>query len=78
MADPEYAGRLIEVRLAMDTERFEVEISDEGRGFDAGQLAPPQPDSEMAPHCGRGPAHHSARDGRSPLQREGEPGTAGA
>ncbi|WP_243382939.1 response regulator [Geothrix alkalitolerans] len=54
MADPEYAGRLIEVRLAMDTERFEVEISDEGRGFDAGRLSPPQPDSEMAPHCGRG------------------------
>ena len=30
MADPEYAGRIIEVRLAMDTERFELEISDEG------------------------------------------------
>lgn len=54
MADPEYAGRLIEVRLAMDTERFEVEISDEGKGFDAERLTPPRPDSDMAHHCGRG------------------------
>ena len=54
MADPEYASRLIEVRLAMDTERFEVEISDEGPGFDASRLSPLPPESEMAPHCGRG------------------------
>ncbi|HEX4845043.1 MAG TPA: response regulator [Geothrix sp.] len=54
MADPAFAGRLIEVRLAMDTERFEVEISDEGPGFDASRLAPMLPDSDMAPHCGRG------------------------
>lgn len=54
MADPIYAGRLIEVRLAMDTERFEVEISDEGAGFDASKLSPLRGDSEMAPHCGRG------------------------
>jgi CheY-like chemotaxis protein len=54
MEDPHYAGRLIEVRLAMDTERFELEISDEGRGFDASQVSPLPPDSEMAPHCGRG------------------------
>ncbi|BDU69860.1 two-component system response regulator [Geothrix oryzae] len=54
LEDPHYAGRLIEVRLAMDTERFELEISDEGRGFDAGQVSPLPPDSEMAPHCGRG------------------------
>ncbi|WLT30353.1 response regulator [Geothrix sp. PMB-07] len=54
MADQAYAGRLIEVRLAMDTERFEVEISDEGKGFDASKLSPLRGDSEMAPHCGRG------------------------
>jgi CheY-like chemotaxis protein len=54
MADPQYAGRMVEVRLAMDTERFEVEISDEGRGFEASRLMPLQPDSDMAPHCGRG------------------------
>lgn len=54
MAAPEYASRLIEVRLAMDTERFEVEISDEGPGFDASRLSPLPPESEMAPHCGRG------------------------
>ncbi|MDP1833165.1 MAG: response regulator [Geothrix sp.] len=54
IADPAYAGRLIEVRLAMDTERFELEISDEGRGFDASRMTPPPKDSEMAPHCGRG------------------------
>jgi hypothetical protein len=54
MAEPAYAGRLIEVRLAMDTERFELEISDEGQGFDASQIAPLPGDSEMAPHCGRG------------------------
>jgi len=54
MQDPAYAGRLIEVRLAMDTERFELEISDEGQGFDASQLSPLAGDSDMAPHCGRG------------------------
>ena len=54
MADPTYAGRLIEVRLAMDTERFELEISDEGKGFDASQMSPLERDSEMVPHCGRG------------------------
>jgi CheY-like chemotaxis protein/anti-sigma regulatory factor (Ser/Thr protein kinase) len=54
MADPDFAGRLIEVRLAMDTERFEVEISDEGKGFDAGRVLPLAGDSDLAPHCGRG------------------------
>ncbi len=54
MADPNYAGRLIEVRLAMDTERFELEISDEGKGFDASKVSPLAKDSELAPHCGRG------------------------
>jgi len=54
MADPEYAGRLIEVRLAMDTERFELEISDEGKGFDASRISPMTGDSDMVPHCGRG------------------------
>jgi CheY-like chemotaxis protein len=52
--DPAYAGRLIEVRLAMDTERFELEISDEGPGFDASRMTPLPKDAEMAPHCGRG------------------------
>ena len=54
LADPAYAGRLIEVRLAMDTERFELEISDEGKGFDASRMSPMAGDSDMAPHCGRG------------------------
>lgn len=54
MRDPAFAGRLIEVRLAMDTERFELEISDEGRGFDASEIFPLPKDSDMAPHCGRG------------------------
>ena len=54
MADPNYAGRLIEVRLAMDTERFEVEISDEGKGFDASRMKPLPKDSDMLSHCGRG------------------------
>ena len=54
MTDPTYAGRLIEVRLAMDTERFELEISDEGRGFDASRMSPLSGESDMAPHCGRG------------------------
>jgi DNA-binding response OmpR family regulator len=54
MADPVYAGRLIEVRLAMDTERFEVEISDEGQGFDASQMKPLPKGSDMSSHCGRG------------------------
>ena len=54
MADPVYASRLIEVRLALDTERFELEISDEGKGFDASRLSPLPGDSDMAPHFGRG------------------------
>jgi DNA-binding response OmpR family regulator len=54
MADPVYAGRLIEVRLALDTERFELEISDEGNGFDASQMKPLPKDSDMSSHCGRG------------------------
>ena len=54
MADPAFAGRLIEVRLAMDTERFELEISDEGKGFDASRMSPMSRDSDMAPQCGRG------------------------
>lgn len=54
MADPAYAGRLVEVRLAMDTERFELEVSDEGKGFDTSRQSPLPPDTEMAPHCGRG------------------------
>jgi CheY-like chemotaxis protein len=54
LADPAYAGRLVEVRLAMDTERFELEISDEGKGFDASRMLPLAGDSDMAPHCGRG------------------------
>lgn len=53
MADPHYAGRLIEVRLAMDTERFELEISDEGQGFSGKVLNFPK-DSDMVPNCGRG------------------------
>ena len=54
MADPVYAERLIEVRLALDTERFELEINDEGSGFDASRLAPQDVTSDMAAHCGRG------------------------
>lgn len=54
MADPVYAGRLVEVRLAMDTERFELEISDEGPGFDTSRLSALPPDAEMALQCGRG------------------------
>ena len=54
MADPAHAGRLIEVRLALDTERFEVEITDEGNGFDASRIAPLPGHADMASHCGRG------------------------
>jgi len=54
MADPRYAGRLIEVRLALDTERFELEISDEGPGFDTSRLTLPPPGSDLASHFGRG------------------------
>ena len=54
MADPSFAGRLVEVRLAMDTERFELEISDEGKGFDTSQMPALPKDSEMCSHCGRG------------------------
>ena len=54
MADPAFAGRLVEIRLAMDTERFELEINDEGKGFDASQMSPLPKGSDMGSHCGRG------------------------
>ena len=54
MADPRYASRLIEVRMAMDTERFELEVSDEGRGFSGSRISHLPKDSDMMPHCGRG------------------------
>jgi DNA-binding response OmpR family regulator len=54
MANPAYASRLVEVRLAMDTERFELEISDEGRGFDTSRMNPLPPGADMVTHCGRG------------------------
>jgi DNA-binding response OmpR family regulator len=54
MSDPAFAGRLIEIRLAMDTERFELEINDEGKGFDTSRVSPLQKGSDMCSHCGRG------------------------
>ncbi len=54
MADPDFARRLIEVRLAMDTERFELEINDEGKGFDASQKSQLPKDSDLNSHWGRG------------------------
>src|ERR1035438_1756702 len=54
MSDPVFAGRLIEIRLAMDTERFEVEISDEGNGFDTSRMSALPKGSDMGSHCGRG------------------------
>ena len=54
MADPRYAGRLIEVRLALDTERFELEISDEGPGFDTSRLTLLPPGSDLVSSSGRG------------------------
>jgi len=54
MSYPVFAGRLVEVRLAMDTERFELEISDEGEGFNTSQLSTPPKDFDMRSHCGRG------------------------
>ena len=54
LADPAYAGRLIEVRLAMDTDRIELEITDEGHGFDTSKMAQDPRESEVATQCGRG------------------------
>lgn len=54
MADPAFAGRLIEVRQAMDTERFELEITDEGRGFDTSRASLDPGGADVAAHCGRG------------------------
>jgi anti-sigma regulatory factor (Ser/Thr protein kinase) len=54
MSDPVFAGRLIEIRMAMDTERFEVEISDEGNGFDTSRMSALPKGSDMGSHCGRG------------------------
>ncbi len=54
LADPQYRERLIEVRLAMDTERYQLEISDEGPGFDTSRLTLPPPGTDLAPQFGRG------------------------
>ena len=38
----------------MDTDRIELEITDEGQGFAAGQVAQEPLGSDVAPQCGRG------------------------
>ena len=52
-AEEDPYGRLRQKRMA-DPERFELEICDEGKGFEASRISPMTGDSDMVPHCGRG------------------------
>lgn len=54
MADPRYASRMIEVKLALDTERYQLEISDEGPGFDTSRLGALPAGPELGANFGRG------------------------
>lgn len=54
LADPGYASRLIEVKLALDTERLDVEITDEGPGYDTSIATRVSGDWEGATQFGRG------------------------
>ena len=54
LADERYASRLIEVKLALDTERYQLEISDEGPGFDTSHLSTPPSGSDLGANFGRG------------------------
>ena len=54
LADPAYAARTLEVETHLSHEVYEVLISDEGKGFNAGQLISPEDAAHQARHCGRG------------------------
>lgn len=53
LQDDGYASRMVLVRTRMDIQRFEVEIEDGGRGFDAKRLDP-RSASDLMRTCGRG------------------------
>lgn len=53
MRDEAYASRLVEVRTRVNAHRYEVEIHDEGRGFDVRKLDPKSA-SDLMRTCGRG------------------------
>ena len=53
LQDETYASRTVHVRTRMDLHRFEVEIEDEGKGFDVRRLDP-RSASDLVRTCGRG------------------------
>lgn len=53
LADPTYGSRRIEVRVEITPERYEVAITDDGKGFDTQNL-PRISDQETVRQCGRG------------------------
>jgi DNA-binding response OmpR family regulator len=53
LSDPHFASRSIVVRTLLDTERYAVEIEDEGQGFDTRKTGPAS-HSDLVRQCGRG------------------------
>jgi len=53
LQDEHYAARMVHVRTRMDLTRFEVEIEDEGKGFDTRRLDL-RSASDLVRTCGRG------------------------
>ena len=53
LQDEAYASRTVHVRTRMDLQRFEVEIEDQGKGFDVKRLDP-RSASDLVRTCGRG------------------------
>jgi DNA-binding response OmpR family regulator len=55
MADEQYASRTVTVRVDVVPDRFAVEITDQGPGFDTSKVAAPAADPDaLARQCGRG------------------------
>lgn len=53
MADPAFAERRVEVKVELTPERYEVTISDGGRGFDTRSI-PVMAEHDVVRQCGRG------------------------
>ncbi len=53
LQDETYAARMVHVRTRLDVNRYEVEIEDQGQGFDAKRLDP-RSASDLLRTCGRG------------------------
>ncbi len=63
LEDPAFARRKVEVRVQIRPERYVLEISDEGPGFDTSKLMAQTTDETLTRQCGRGlPLIHMVMD----------------